>query len=465
MEIYDLHDLDGIGQRRLIEENKLQPEEIVNHYKAMINRKNPELNAVVHKTFEESANINGNGMFRGLPFLIKDLNAMKGYPLSYGSKIMDGFKASADDEIVRRYKQAGLTILGKTNTPEFGFTPATESVHLGFAKNPWNHNYSPGGSSGGAAAAVASGMVPFAHGSDGGGSIRIPASNCGVFGLKPTRGRTPFSMRLNSFAVSHALTRSVRDSAALLDVLEGPQMGDLFATPAYEKPYTEVIKEELGTLKVGYLADFGELMDIAPDVQQAVNETAHLLESLGHHVEVAYPDFDLHRFMDAYVTVWVLGGALAVQDAARMNGKDPSAQNLERMLSTLIDKASRFTAMEYEQARMFLASESEKVHRFFENYDVLLHPVTSKSALPLGCYNGEENTIDEILAVSAQYAHLSPIANVTGQPAMSVPLYWNDQNVPIGSHFMAKFGDEATLFKLAAQLEEAKPWWHRYKEI
>ncbi|MFZ0370059.1 MAG: amidase [Halobacillus sp.] len=465
MEIYDLHDLDGIGQRRLIEENKLQPEEIVNHYKAMINRKNPELNAVVHKTFEESANINGNGVFRGLPFLIKDLNAMKGYPLSYGSKIMDGFKASADDEIVRRYKQAGLTILGKTNTPEFGFTPATESVHLGFAKNPWNHNYSPGGSSGGAAAAVASGMVPFAHGSDGGGSIRIPASNCGVFGLKPTRGRTPFSMRLNSFAVSHALTRSVRDSAALLDVLEGPQMGDLFATPAYEKPYTEVIKEELGTLKVGYLADFGELMDIAPDVQQAVNETAHLLESLGHHVEVAYPDFDLHRFMDAYVTVWVLGGALAVQDAARMNGKDPSAQNLERMLSTLIDKASRFTAMEYEQARMFLASESEKVHRFFENYDVLLHPVTSKSALPLGCYNGEENTIDEILAVSAQYAHLSPIANVTGQPAMSVPLYWNDQNVPIGSHFMAKFGDEATLFKLAAQLEEAKPWWHRYKEI
>ena len=465
MEIYDLHDLDGIGQRRLIEENKLQPEEIVNHYKAMINRKNPELNAVVHKTFEESANINGNGVFRGLPFLIKDLNAMKGYPLSYGSKIMDGFKASADDEIVRRYKQAGLTILGKTNTPEFGFTPATESVHLGFAKNPWNHNYSPGGSSGGAAAAVASGMVPFAHGSDGGGSIRIPASNCGVFGLKPTRGRTPFSMRLNSFAVSHALTRSVRDSAALLDVLEGPQMGDLFATPAYEKPYTEVIKEELGTLKVGYLADFGELMDIAPDVQQAVKETAHLLESLGHHVEVAYPDFDLHRFMDAYVTVWVLGGALAVQDAARMNGKDPSAQNLERMLSTLIDKASRFTAMEYEQARMFLASESEKVHRFFENYDVLLHPVTSKSALPLGCYNGEENTIDEILAVSAQYAHLSPIANVTGQPAMSVPLYWNDQNVPIGSHFMAKFGDEATLFKLATQLEEAKPWWHRYKEI
>ncbi|MGP4076251.1 amidase [Halobacillus sp. K22] len=465
MEIHELHNLDGIGQRRLITENKVKPEEVVAHYKSMIERKNPELNAVVHKTFEEAANINRNGDFKGLPFLIKDLNAMEGYPLSYGSKIMDGFTAPADDEIVKRYKRAGLTILGKTNTPEFGFTPATESVHLGFAKNPWNPDYSPGGSSGGAAAAVASGMIPFAHGSDGGGSIRIPASNCGVFGLKPTRGRTPFSMRLNSFAVSHALTRSVRDSAALLDVLEGPQIGDLFATPAYHKPYTEVLKEEVGTLKVGYLADFGELMDIAPDVQQAVNETAHLLESLGHHVEVAYPDFDLHRFMDAYVTVWVLGGALAVQDAARMNGKDPSAQNLEKMLSTLIDKASGFTAMEYEQARMFLASESEKVHLFLEDYDVLLHPVTSKSALPLGCYNGEEKTIDEILAVSAQYAHLSPIANVTGQPAMSVPLYWNDQNVPIGSHFMAKFGDEATLFKLAAQLEKAKPWWHRYKEI
>lgn len=462
MEIRELHSFDGTELLKMMKENKISRKEIIDHFKTVIDRKNPFLNAVVHKTYKEEAI---EGEFQGLPFLIKDLNAMKGYPLSFGSKIMEGFEASADDEIVRRFKRAGLTILGKSNTPEFGFTPATESVHLGFTKNPWNPDYSPGGSSGGAATAVAAGMVPFAHASDGGGSIRIPASNCGLFGLKPTRGRTPFSLRLNSLAVSHALTRSVRDSAALLDELEGPQVGDLFATPQREGSYAERINEMLPPLKIAYLADFKDLMDIDKDVVEAVEQTARLCESLGHHVEIDYPDFDLHRFMEAFVTVWVVGGALAVKEAARINGREASAHNLEKMLYTLIKKGSGYSAMEYERARVYLADESAKVYRFFEKYDVLLTPVTSKSALPLGCYNGEQKTIDEILSVSAQYAHLSPVANVTGQPAMSVPLYWNDVNVPIGSHFMGRFGDEATLFKLAAQLEEAQPWWNRYEEL
>ncbi|KHE72624.1 amidase [Halobacillus sp. BBL2006] len=462
MEMKELHQFDGTDLLKMIEQKALKTEEVIAHYKAVIDRKNPVLNAVVHKTYDEKAE---EGKFQGLPFLIKDLNAMKSHPLSFGSKIMEGFEAATDDVMVRRFKQAGLTIVGKSNTPEFGFTPATESVHLGFTKNPWNLEYSPGGSSGGAAAAVASGMVPFAHASDGGGSIRIPASNCGLFGLKPTRGRTPFSMRLNSFAVSHALTRSVRDSAALLDALEGPQVGDLFATPQREGAYASSLDKELRPLKIAYLADFGELMDIEDDVIRAVNKTAQLCESLGHHVEIDYPDFDLHRFMDAFVTVWVVGGALAVKEAARMNEKVPSKESLEKMLYTLIEKASGYSALEYEKARVYLATESLKVHQFFEKYDVLLTPVNSKSALPLGSYNGEEKTIDEILAVSAQYAHLSPVANVTGQPAMSVPLYWNDKNVPIGSHFMGRFGEERTLFKLAAQLEKAKPWWKRYEEI
>ncbi|TGB02789.1 amidase [Halobacillus salinus] len=465
MELNEIRQWDGTALKEKIDQKELSIEEVIAHYQAVIERKNPELNAIVHKTYEEVATANSNTPLRGLPFLIKDLNAMKGYPLSYGSKVMEGFTAPQDDVIVERYKNAGLTILGKSNTPEFGFTPATESNYLGYTKNPWHRKYSPGGSSGGAAAAVASGMVPFAHGSDGGGSIRIPASNCGVFGLKPTRGRTPFSTRLNSFAASHAITRSVRDSAWLLDVLEGPQVGDLFATPARGKPFRELMQEDVRPLRIAYMADFKDLMDIDQEVQTAIDDTAHLLESLGHKVEIAFPDFDLHRFMDAYVTVWVLGGALAVQEAAAANGKDVTSTSVETMLSTLVEKGTGFSAMEYEQARNFLASESVKVHQFFEKYDVLLHPVTMKKALPLGCYDGEKNTIDEILAVSAQYAHLSPIANATGQPAMSVPLYWNDENLPIGSHFMAPFGDEATLFQLARQLEEARPWWSKYKEI
>ncbi|WP_079477747.1 amidase [Halobacillus salinus] len=465
MELNEIRQWDGTALKEKIDQKELSIEEVIGHYQAVIERKNPELNAIVHKTYKEVATADSNTPLGGLPFLIKDLNAMKGYPLSYGSKVMDGFTAPQDDVIVERYKKAGLTILGKSNTPEFGFTPATESNYLGYTKNPWHRRYSPGGSSGGAAAAVASGMVPFAHGSDGGGSIRIPASNCGVFGLKPTRGRTPFSTRLNSFAASHAITRSVRDSAWLLDVLEGPQVGDLFATPARGKPFRELMQGDVRPLRIAYMADFKDLMDIDQEVQTAIDDTAHLLESLGHKVEIAFPDFDLHRFMDAYVTVWVLGGALAVQEAAAANGKDVTSTSVETMLSTLVEKGTGFSAMEYEQARNFLASESVKVHQFFEKYDVLLHPVTMKKALPLGCYDGEKNTIDEILTVSAQYAHLSPIANATGQPAMSVPLYWNDENLPIGSHFMAPFGDEATLFQLARQLEEARPWWSKYKEI
>ncbi|MBH0230402.1 amidase [Halobacillus yeomjeoni] len=466
MEIKELHQYDGTAVRQMLYRNELKEEEVMKHYQAVIDRKNPELNAVVHKTYEEVNHLNERtGPLKGLPFLIKDLNSMKDQPMSLGSKVMEGFKAGFDDVIVQRYKRAGLTILGKTNTPEFGFTPATESMYLGYTKNPWNKDYSPGGSSGGAAAAVAAGMAPFAHASDGGGSIRIPASCCGLFGLKPTRGRTPFSIKLNSLAVSHAVTRSVRDSAVLLDVLQGPQVGDLFATPVSDTPYTGIDHYSLQPLKIAYLADFGELMEIDEDVQKAVQSTAELCESLGHHVEIAYPDFDLHRFMEAFVTVWVVGGALAVKEASRMNGKEPSSENLEKMLYTLVQKGTAYTAMEYEKARVFLGEESVKVHRFFEKYDVLLTPVTSKPSLPLGCYNGEEKTIDEILAVSEQYAHLSPVANVTGQPAMSVPLYWNKENLPIGSHFMGKFGDESTLLKLAAQLEEARPWWHRYKEI
>lgn len=462
MEHRELYRYDAWELRKKLLQKEWKIEEVIDHYRAVINRKNPDLNAVVHQIEEP---VNTDGPFMGLPFLIKDLNAVKGHPLTYGSKVMEGFKAGWDDEFVKRFRKGGLTIIGKSNTPEFGFTPATESVHLGFTKNPWNKDFSPGGSSGGAAAAVASGMVPFAHASDGGGSIRIPASNTGLFGFKPTRGRTPFSMHLNSFAVSHGVTKSVRDSAALLDILEGPQKGDLFATPAQGKPYAGLDHRDLGSLKIGYMADFGDVMPISQDVQEAVNKTARLCESLGHHVEQAYPDIDLNKFMDAFVVVWVVGGALAVKEAARMNGKTADRHSVERMLSTLIEKAEGYSALDYEKARLYLAAESAKFHAFFEKYDVLLHPVNASSALPLGCYNGEEKTIDEILAVSAAYAHLAPAANVTGLPAMSVPLYWKENHVPVGSHFTGRFGDEKTLFKLAAQLEEAEPWFHRYETL
>ncbi|MFG6147134.1 amidase [Halobacillus sp. B23F22_1] len=463
----ELRKLDGLAQLALLQKKEVKLSELTNYYQQKITERNHRLNAVVHTIYEDLPKEfkPGAGRFGGFPFLIKDLNAVKGTPLTYGSKVMEGYTASWDDEVVKRYKRAGLTIIGKTNTPEFGFTPATESGFLGFAKNPWNADFSPGGSSGGAAAAVASGMIPFAHASDGGGSIRIPASCCGVFGMKPTRGRTPLSMRINSVAVHHSLTRSVRDSAALLNVLEGPQVGDSFSTPNQDAPFERFVETDPKPLRIAYMADFGDVMNIEPEVQKAVESTAKLCEELGHEVEIAYPEFDIHRFMEAYVTVWVVGGAVAVKNAARLNGRKADSHSLEKLLHTLIDKSSQYTVFEYEEARQFLFDESVKVHHFFRKYDVLLHPVNLKPPLPLGKYDGNEKTVDEILQVSANYAHLTPIANVTGQPAMSVPLYWGDHHLPIGSHFMGRFGDEATLFQLAGQLERARPWFHRYQEI
>ncbi|WP_082232455.1 amidase [Halobacillus massiliensis] len=463
----EFQSLDGTAQLELLRNKEIKLSEVNEYYKTQIIRKNPELQAVVHTMFDHMPDEydENRGRFGGFPFLIKDLNAVEGQPVSFGSKIMKGFKASTDDEVVKRYKRAGLNIIGKTNTPEFGFTPATESNFLGFAKNPWNPDFSPGGSSGGAAAAVASGMIPFAHGSDGGGSIRIPASCCGVFGLKPTRGRSPLSMRINSLSVHHALTRSVRDSALLLNVIEGSQLGDSFSTPPLGGPFERYLERDPKPLKIAYMADFGADLNIDEEVQQAVESTAKLCEELGHHVEIAYPDFNLHRFMNAYVTVWVVGGALAVKNAAQMNGKEVNDETTERLLYSLIEKADGYSVFEYEEARQYLFDESVKVHRFFQKYDVLLHPVNAKPPLPLGCYDGEKKTVDDILKVSAEYAHLTPIANVTGQPAMSVPLYWGSNSLPIGSHFMGRFGDEATLLQLAAQLEKARPWQNKYSEL
>ncbi|SDJ33861.1 amidase [Salimicrobium halophilum] len=463
MYIKELMDMDGLGQLKMIENGALSKEEVTAHYRTITEQRNPSLNAIVHDV--EKAEYDASGFFKGLPFLIKDLNAVKGAPLTYGSKVMDGFIAPADDELVRRYKKAGLHITGKTNTPEFGFTPATESQFLGETINPWDPERSPGGSSGGAAVAVATGMAPFAHGSDGGGSIRIPASNTGTFGFKPTRGRSPLTMYLNSLSVQHAITTSVRDSAALLDAIEGPVPGTGYSMPPKEQSFLEASNESPGRLKIAYAPYIPGAISIEEDVQGVIRETARKCEALGHEVEEVYPDFDHDGMMEAYLYLWVIGGALSVEKAAAANNRTAEAPHIERMLSTLRQKAAGYSALDYERAREKVFQETEKIDRFFKTYDVLLNPVNHTKALPLGCYNGEEKTIDEILAVSEVYAYVAPIANMTGQPAMSVPLYWTKENLPIGSHFSARHGRDDVLFQLARQLEDAYPWSGKYKEI
>ncbi|WP_181347549.1 amidase [Thalassobacillus sp. CUG 92003] len=466
----DVLNMDGVAQAELLRANLLSSQELTQYYIDRIKTLNPPLNAVVSTMFDEALNqaysqSYAPGPFAGMPYLIKDLNAVKGQPLTLGTKIMEGYIAPDDDQIVKRARQAGMVMLGKTNTPEFGFTPTTESPFLGPSRNPWDLSRSSGGSSGGAAAAVATGMIPFAQGSDGGGSIRIPACCTGLFGMKPTRGRMPISVVMNGFATTHALTRSVRDSAALLDAMGGPKLGEGYAAPMQHRPFQKEVKEEPRPLKIGYMTDMGGDVPFDPEVSQAVEATARLCEKLGHHVERAAPSYDHWPFYQAFETIWAVGGALSVEEACKLNDQAITRDNMELLLYSLYEKGPRISSLEYEKARQFLAQQTESIAAFYEDFDVWLTPTLAQLPIELGRYDTTRKHADEIMAISDMYCPHTPIANVTGQPAMSVPLHWSKDNLPIGSHFMGRFGDEATLFQLAAQLERAQPWWGKYAEI
>jgi len=473
---------DAIGLGELIRKGKITPSELLETTIHRIEKVNPKLNAVIHKMYDQArtaAETRGSGTkaaktsdsgFCGVPFLLKDLVAeCKDTPFNEGSRAVQGYISKLDSEIVKRHKASGLIIVGKTNTPEFGILTTTEPSLHGPTFNPWDPSLTTGGSSGGSAAAVAAGIMPMAHGNDGGGSIRIPASCCGLFGLKPTRGRNPLGPLFGDIGGGiiheHAVTRTVRDSAALLDVTSGPDIGDPYYAPPVERPFLKEVGKDVGRLKIGLLTSvpegWNEETTLHPDCEAAVKDAAQLCEDLDHSVEkvpavlLNHPDLP-----QTFVLIFSCFVGHVVAYWERELGKKIRQDEVEPVTWDLYQESLKITGAAYLVAKEDLQRFSRKIANWYHkgNYDVLLSPTMRIPPTKIGSFQSSPDDPMKWIRIALSFVAFTRTQNITGQPAMSVPLYWNEDNIPIGVQFAGRFGDETTLFRLAAQLEQARPW-------
>lgn len=469
----DLARLDAIAQADLVRRGEAAPLELVDAAIDRIEAVNGRLNAVVTPLYEavrEAARRPlPDGPLAGVPFLVKDLgSSMAGVPETMGSRALRDNRPAADNALVGRYRAAGLLIVGRTNTPEFGNHSTTEPALFGPTRNPWDLALTPGGSSGGSAVAVASGMVPVAHGGDGAGSLRIPASCCGVFGLKPTRGRvsmSPGGDEVWALNVRHGISRSVRDSAALLDVEAGRVPGDPYpaATPA--RPFLDEVGRDPGRLRIGWTAR--PTLDVPVDAEcvDAVREAAELLASLGHDVEEAAPAVDGEVLVGPLGAVWALGNLADAAYAERLLGRPLGAEELEVTTWELVEHARELSPLDILAAIGALGDAARSVGPFFETYDAWLTPTLARRPERLGVLNRSYGGALAWQRFDCSFNPWNPIANITGHPAMSLPLHWTDDGIPIGVLVTGRHGDEATLFRLAGQLEAVRPWAGRLPPI
>lgn len=486
---------DGLGLAELVRSGQVSATELVETAIAAIEQLNPPLNAVIRPMFDEArraaAGPIGEGPFAGVPFLLKDLlSQVEGIPTSQGNRLLAKIPAPGDSELVKRWKRAGLIFVGKTNTPEFGLTPYTEPGAFGPTRNPWDLARTPGGSSGGSAAAVAAGMVPMASGGDGGGSIRIPASACGLFGMKPTRGRTPVGPYIGEawagFAGEHVLTRSVRDSAALLDATHGPDIGTPHPLPVYQGSWLKAVGHPPKRLRIAVSSIPMLGKAITPEVSAAFADSVRLLESLGHEIVEAAPTVDRDAFSLAFLTVLAAELRADIELAAETAGVKVRPEDFDASSFGLGLLGHAFSATELTAALRYLKLSSRAIMGFFESHDVLMTPVLSTLPVKIGELEPsvlEKKLIrfmghmrggwllkklgiaDQLAAQTFEFIPWTPVFNVTGQPAMSVPLFWSKDNLPIGMHFVGRFADEETLFRLAGQLEQARPWKDRWPPL
>ena len=465
----DFTALDATAQADIVRRREIKPVELVEAAIRRLERLNPSLNVMATPLFEEAraaAVDPPNGPFRGVPFLLKDLQAFcAGARHTAGSRLLADFVAPLDTELVSRFRAAGVVIVATSNTPEFGILPTTEPALLGPARNPWDLSRSTGGSSGGSAAAVAARCVPFAHANDGGGSIRIPASCCGVFGLKPTRARNPLGPFIgdvmNGLVVEHAVTRSVRDSAALLDATAGADAGAPYWAPPPARPFRDEVGAAPGRLRIGFTTAAPTGVPIHPDCVAAVRETAHLCAGLGHDVDEVSLPVSGEMVTECFVTVWTVGVAWTVDSIARVIGRAATREAVEPLTWALVEAGRQRSGPDYLTAIQGLQMITRALAAFMQSWDLLLTPVVAEPPPLLGTFDPQPGNPLAGFMRAAEYVPFTPIANATGQPAMSVPLSWTSQGLPVGSHFIGRFGDEATLFRLAAQLEAARPWADR----
>ncbi len=466
--------LDATELAKLIRKKEIQSSELIEITIEKIEKINPQINAIVTPMYDEARKAARGplpeGPFTGVPFLIKDLLASyNGVRMAFGTKNLQHFIPDHDSELVSRYKKAGFVIAGKTNTPELGLMPTTESHLFGPCRNPWNLNRTAGGSSGGSAAAVASRIVPVAHGNDGGGSIRIPASCCGVFGLKPTRGRNPlgpdFGDIMSGFVAEHVLTRSVRDSAAILDATMGYQAGDPYFAPQPARSYKKEIGKNPGKLRIAYMSQTLAGETISADCVTALMDAVGLCCDLGHDLTEKSPNLEARLLAKCFSVIWAAGCTSTIEGISHVTGVKPSSDQYEPLTWGMYEMGKQFTSADYLFAVGTLQKISREVARFFLDYDILMTSTLGEPPVALGTFDSPADDPLKGWRRSAQFVPFTPLCNATGQPAMSVPLYWNKEGLPIGTHFIGRFGDEATLFRLASQLEEARPWKNRKPPI
>ena len=465
---------DGLGLAQLVTDKSVTPGELLEEAIARAERLNPILNAIVYKDFERAWQTtrgpSPTGPFAGVPFLLKDIFlTLQGTPTRQGSRFFPAFPADHDSILTARFKTAGLIPFGKTNVPEFGLVPTTEGKLYGPAHNPWNLARSTGGSSGGSAAAVAAGIVPLAHANDGGGSIRIPASCCGLVGLKPSRGRVSagpdMGEAVDGLAIDFVLSRSVRDTAAALDVAAGYEPGDPYcATPA-PASYLRASKDKPKRLRIGFAKKKLDGSALHPDCVGAVEHAAKLCADLGHTVEEASPDLNLATLLPAFMAIWCANLTSVVDLIARLTGQTPSPDNLEGLTLGIYEAGKKVGASEYLQAKMMMNQVARTAAKFHRTRDLWLTSTLGAPPLKLGVLDIDERDPQKIFAPLLDYVPYTAVQNVTGQPAINLPLHWNADGLPIGVQFVAPFGDELTLLQLATELEQSAPWAQRYGMI
>jgi amidase len=456
---------DAAGLAELVRKKQVTALELLDEAIARTGRVDPQINAVVvrHDDYAQRQIDHGlpQGPFTGVPFLLKDLELLEGTRTTLGASVYREHVAGYTTTLARRFLDAGLTIFGKTSTPELGLVPTTESRLFGPTRNPWNLDHSSGGSSGGAAAAVAARIVPVAHASDGGGSIRIPASACGVFGLKPTRARNPIGPERGEgwggLSCGHVVSITVRDSAAMLDAIHGPEPSSPYVAPKPERPFLDEVGRDPGRLRIAFTdrSPYGDAID--SEVAQAVRDVATLLAGFGHDVEARAPALAA----DPAIVMAAIVGAntgLAVRFAEQQFGRSMTDGDFEVLTLATAHNAAKASAIDYTAAQLSVFRISRGLADFFETCDVFLCPTLCSPALRIGEINTMSQDLSHISPTLRRYMPATAVFNMSGQPAMSVPLAWNKAGLPLGMMFAARFGDEATLFRLAAQLEHERPW-------
>jgi len=459
---------DAVGLAALVRSKQVSARELLDEAVARTEKIDPQINAVVVKHYDYARKQIDRGLpdgpFTGVPFLLKDLDLLEGTRTTFGASLYRDNVAGYTGTLAQRFLDSGVTVFGKSASPEFGLMPTTESRLFGPTRNPWNLGHSSGGSSGGAAAAVAARILPVAHASDGGGSIRIPASASGVFGLKPSRARNPLGPDRGEgwggFSCGHVVSISVRDSAAMLDAVHGPEPSSPYVAPPPERPFAQEVGREPGKLRIAFTdkSPYGEAID--PEIAAAVRDVAALLEGLGHHVEERAPALPA----DPAVVMTTIVGAntgLNLRLAEQRYNRAMTDRDFEILTLASSHNVQKQTPVDYVSAQLSAFQILHSLATFLTNYDVFLAPTLCSPPLKIGELNTMSDDLSHIAPILRRYMPGTSMFNMSGQPAMSVPLAWNAAGLPLGMMFAARFGDEATLLRLAAQLEQVRPWKDR----